>query len=416
VSERPSAASQRPLDTLRGTPVAAAVIDALSGESEKTYVVGGAVRDVLLGREPLDLDITVDGDELAVARRVAKRLGGDLRHTHQRFMTATVVVDGRSYDFARTRVERYAHPGALPEVTPAHIEEDLRRRDFTINAVALELVGEPGRLLSVDDLGDLEARRLRVLHDRSFADDPTRLLRLSRYATRLGLAVEPATARLAAAAIQGGALGTISGPRLGHELRLTAREPDPVSAFERLDRDGVLAAISEALSVDAAVAGRALALLPPDGRREPILFAAITRELAAGDVEPLLTSLGLERGEIRPALDLAGELSLLSRALRTATRPSAIAALLRGRSPTDVALIGALGAESQARRWFDELRHVKLEIDGEDVRGAGIREGPAVGAALDRALAARLDGEAVGREAELRAALASGEDPAAAAD
>src|SRR5262249_15415701 len=150
-----------------------------------------------------------------------------------------------SYDLARARRERYAHPGALPDVEPAGLPEDLQRRDFTVNAIAVSLNGpRSGELTSAPSaLEDLDARILRVLHDRSFIDDPTRLLRLSGYSSRLGFGIERETEALATDAVRGGALGTVSGARVGAELRLMAREPDPVSALASLATLGLDEAI-----------------------------------------------------------------------------------------------------------------------------------------------------------------------------
>src|ERR1700722_461760 len=210
------------LDRIRAMPGMPAVLDAV-GDAQGVYLVGGAVRDLFLGAPAPDLDLVVDGDPALVVERV----GGELR-AYDRFGTATVALDGHTYDFARSRRERYPAPGALLEV---------ERRAFTVNAIAIELGGPgAGHLRAAPAaLADLEARRLRVLHERSFIDDPTRLLRLARYAARLtGFEIEPRTAGRAEAAIAGGALGTLTGPRLGSELRLLAREPDPVSALGML--------------------------------------------------------------------------------------------------------------------------------------------------------------------------------------
>ena len=145
------------------------------------YVVGGAVRDALLGQVPRELDLVVEGDAVPVARRAAERVGGALT-VHERFGTATVLTDGFAFDLAGARRERYPRPGALPEVElGASIEEDLARRDFTVNAMAVPC----STATRTDWPGareDLEAGVLRVLHDRSFVDDPTRMLRLVRYA------------------------------------------------------------------------------------------------------------------------------------------------------------------------------------------------------------------------------------------
>ncbi len=194
------------------------------------FLVGGAVRDLLLNRQPRELDVVVarDGSPLghavaALASELASRLG-TLAGTneHERFGTAIVEWNAGQIDLATARRERYAAPGALPEVEPAPLAEDLLRRDFTVNALALALDGErPGELHAAPHaLEDLRAGRLRVLHERSFLDDPTRLWRLARYRARLGFAVEERTAELAAAAVAEGALRTVSGARLGAELRL----------------------------------------------------------------------------------------------------------------------------------------------------------------------------------------------------
>src|SRR5205807_1288735 len=193
------------------------------------------VRDLMLGTPPLDLDLVVDGELEPVAA-----LLGTPQRVHDRFETCTVVLKGFRYDLARARRESYERPGALPTVAPAGIDEDLRRRDFTVNALALGLGGpERGRLVAVPGgVEDVRDRLLRVLHDASFSDDPTRLLRLARYATRLGFAVEEHTRALATAAVSAGAPATVTGSRLGMELRLLAAEPDAVGGFVALPELG----------------------------------------------------------------------------------------------------------------------------------------------------------------------------------
>ncbi|HWC28304.1 MAG TPA: hypothetical protein VG474_17060, partial [Solirubrobacteraceae bacterium] len=174
---------------------AAAAIDGV-------HLVGGAVRDLLLGREPRELDVVVEGDVAALAARLAA--GGE-RVAHDRFATATVRAGDCVWDLAGAREEDYARPGALPEVRAAGIEQDLRRRDVTVNALALDLA--TGELRTVPHAcDDLRAGRLRVLHDESFVEDPTRLWRVARYAARLGFEPEPQTAELAARAVADGAL------------------------------------------------------------------------------------------------------------------------------------------------------------------------------------------------------------------
>ena len=211
------------------------------------YAVGGCVRDWFLGsRAPVDLDVAVEGDAIAVARAAAATLGGRLT-IHQQFGTATLTweadrgatqseAEDRRLDVATCRTETYAKPAAYPRVTPGTIEEDLFRRDFTINAMAVAL--EPGRLGVLVDpfhgVRDLRNKRLQILHARSFRDDPSRILRGIRFRHRFGLRWEPATKRALAAAMDAGALGWLNRGRLEKELTLMQHEPDPGACFREL--------------------------------------------------------------------------------------------------------------------------------------------------------------------------------------
>ncbi len=392
------------LERVHTLPAAAPLLDRL-GSADGVSLVGGAVRDLLLDGGPRDLDLVVE-IELA---EVLSRLPGPLE-LYDRFGTARVVLDGWRYDIARARGETYAHPGALPDVHPADLLEDLQRRDFTVNAAAIRLGGpDAGALVTAARASeDLEARRLRVLHDRSFIDDPTRLLRLARYAGRLGFAIEPRTDRLAAAAVRAGALQTVSGPRIGTELSLLAAEADPVLALRGLRTLGLDEAISRAWRVrDDGLGDRALSLLTlgGGGDRATLALAAALFDVPRPELARLLASLGFRATRRDLILDCAGRARPLARSLAAATLPSEIAAAVAGAAPEVVALAGALGPRDAAARWIGSLRHVTLEIGGADLVAAGIAPGPAVGRALSSALAARLDGRARGREAQLAWAL-----------
>ena len=183
----------------------------------------------------MDLDIAVEGDGRSAGRAVADRLGSELRE-YETFGTADVILPDETFHFATTRDEAYDAPGALPRVTPTSLSEDLRRRDFTVNAMAIGLTGDDvGHLYDPHGgLGDLEARVIRVLHDQSFRDDPTRLLRAVRYATRLGFTLEQETERLAREAVAAGALSTVSGARIGADLILLLWEDEVGRAVELL--------------------------------------------------------------------------------------------------------------------------------------------------------------------------------------
>ena len=374
-----------PVDLLArlGRPPAVAALD---GEGA-VYVVGGAVRDLLLGRTPHELDFVVEGDAVPVARRAAARVGGEVL-VHDRFGTATVTAPEATFDLAGARRERYERPGALPEVElGASLREDLERRDFTVNAIALHLAdGELTWLPGAEE--DLRAGRLRVLHDDSFRDDPTRLLRLARYAARLGFEPEERTDRLAAEAVAGGAVDTITGSRMGAELRLLLQEPQP-AALLALERHGLgRALLGESFTPDQAAIATAEALWPGG-------LAALAATLA-GPVD--LDRLAFPAHERDVVARAAAAPPLAD------TDDAGLWRRFRREPPEVAAVAGARGDVASARRWLDTVRHRRLAIDGNDIVAAGL-EGPAVGAALDRAMEAMLEGRADTREEQLAAAL-----------
>jgi tRNA nucleotidyltransferase (CCA-adding enzyme) len=378
------------LERMRGP-----VLDALSGESG-VHVVGGAVRDALLGRTPHELDIVVEGPAEPVARRAAARLGGDVV-LHDRFGTATVRAPGATFDVVTARTENYERPGALPDVHPgATIAEDLARRDFTVNAMAVGLDGSWTAVPGAE--ADLRAGVLRVLHDRSFADDPTRLLRMARYAARLGFEPEPHTDALAAAATT----DTVTGGRLGSELRLLLREPQP-AALLALNRHGLGARLLPGYDADAELIRRAIALTPGDARPE---LAALATTVLGQDVAPALDRLEFERHDrdlVAQASNVKGTVPFM-KVSDEGDSPLHVWRAFRALPPEAVAVAGALGPAQAARSWLEDVRHRRPAIDGHDLLAAGL-SGPAVGRGLEAAHAAMLEG--ADRDGQLAAALAS---------
>jgi tRNA nucleotidyltransferase (CCA-adding enzyme) len=390
------------LDRFAALPSAAPLLRRLEGWPEDLYLVGGAVRDLMLGDQPADLDLMAPGS----VDRLADRIGAAIVR-HDRFGTASGDLDGHHYDFARARRETYPHPGALPEVSPADVEDDLARRDFTVNAIALGVLGpRRGKLMAfAGALEDVRAARLRVLHEASFVDDPTRLLRLSRYRARLGFSVEPRTLELAEAAIVSGALGSVSGDRIGTELRLLAKEADPVGALASLRSLGLDTAIEPGFGLsDPDLVRDALALLPDDGDPATLVLGTAVAGLHPGTRGALLNRLAFSARDRDRILDAAAAPEL-ARRLGRSQAPSEIAATVGSAGPEAVALAGASGAREPAQRWLDGLRHVGLEISGSDLISAGIAPGPAIGRGLAAALGARLDDQAPDRETQLAVAL-----------
>ncbi len=373
------------VEAIAARPDGAVVVPVLRAHPE-AWFVGGVVRDALLGRQPRELDVVVEGDPAPLLAA----LGGTVENDYERFGTATVrLPDGAPVDVVRARAETYAAPGALPEVRPGTLEEDLLRRDVTVNALALRPDGQLRGALE-----DLERGVLRVLHDGSFTDDPTRLWRVARYAARLDFEVEPHTRELAAAADP----STVSGHRLGDELRLALREPDPLTVFsiavelnERLLPTGFAVARERVADT--------LRLLPPGSRTDLVTLAACVASMDAAALVAWLDALEFPAGD--RDIVAAGSRASTYTPLRAARSNSEVARAARG-APIEVV---ALAGGENARRWIDELRHVELEIDGHDLLAAGVPEGPELGQRLQHALDAKLDRGVSGRDQELAVAL-----------
>lgn len=403
---------------------------ALAAEHEQLMLIGGAVRDLMLGRAPRELDIVVPDGAADLASELASRVGalaqdGSVQRSqtavHERFHTALVSWSDGQIDIATRRSESYAEPGALPEVSAGTVEQDLHRRDFTVNAIAIEL-GGPGRgtlHAAEHGLEDLAARRLRVLHDASFLDDPTRLLRLARYRARLGFEIEPHTAELAGKALQAGAPASVSRSRLGAELRLALGESDALAALVSIERLGALGAIHPALRLDVAVAERALELSPAEAHPDVLLMASLLlgdegargASLTEAEMFALLDGLELTASARDRIIRSAVVAPSLVASMQDAGRPSGLHCTLASEPLEAIALAGALAppgsaSEHAARSWLGSLRNVRLAIGGEDLLAAGIPAGPEIGRRLAAALAAKLDGEIQGApEEELAVAL-----------
>jgi tRNA nucleotidyltransferase (CCA-adding enzyme) len=250
---------------------------------------------------------------------------------------------------------------------------------------------------------DLEGGRLRVLHDASFADDPTRLLRLVRYAARLGFTIHPRTEQLARAAFAAGAPETAGLARMGNELMLLLAE-DPDVALAGLELVGELGG-GDDLAIEPERLRAAVAALPEDGRRDLVLLAGLSRVTEDAGLRAWLTAMHLRREDAAIVIDAARDPEGLAAAMREAARPSQLVRLLRARSVEAVALAATFGAEEPARRWLGELRRVRLRVTGADLLRAGVREGPEVGRRLEAALERKLDDGLATRDEELRAAL-----------
>jgi tRNA nucleotidyltransferase (CCA-adding enzyme) len=358
---------------------------------DPVYLVGGAVRDLLLGRGRADIDLAVEGDPAVLATA----LGAEPLAAHERFGTLKVRLDGEEIDIAGARREAYPKPGALPIVTlGAPIRTDLARRDFTVNAMAVPL-GEPMELIDpYDGQADLQRGVLRVIHDGSFVDDPTRAIRAARYAARFGFGLERETEAL----IRATDLRTVTPGRRWGELRRLAEEETGVKGLELLAGWGLVQPRFGCGSGE------------PRPAKGPAGSAARTAAdpfALAWAVDALMASppwaAEADRSEAILAAALGPEAGEEALAAAHPSRPSEGVALARGHDPIELVLARAAGAT-----WLDDWlawREVRLEISGDDLTATGL-QGPAVGRALEAALTAKLDGHAPTRADELRVALA----------
>ena len=377
----------------------------------RAYLVGGLVRDLwrgatLAGR---DLDIVVEGDGPVLARRLGAVLGGSVVE-HRRFLTASVEAPafGR-IDVATARSERYESPGALPRVLPAGIADDLRRRDFTVNALAIELSsGEFGLIDPFGGRADLARRRLSVLHPLSYVEDPTRIFRAARYAARLGLSPDAATRRAQALALRLVPYSALSGQRIAAEIALILSESDAGTILLRLGRSGAFRLLDAGYRFTAA-GGRRLGAVPDalawardrgldvDGVGLVALALADSRPSAAST---LASRLGFAGGPLA-VLERAHAAALASR-LGAAPTPSARARELRGSAPVELAWLW-LTADREVRatiEWFVGLEPRVASLSGDDVVALGVPRGPAIARVLAELRDGRLDGTLSSRELE----------------
>ncbi len=370
------------------------------------YLVGGIIRDLILERSNLDIDLVVEGDAINLAKEIATLKQGEIT-LHKQFGTANLKWHTWSIDFATARTETYAKPGALPVVKPAAISADLFRRDFTINAMAAELnTGHFGRLQDpYYGRDDINHKLVRVLHDKSFTDDATRIWRAVRYEQRLGFTIEPATMQLLQRDLN--RLDTVSGDRIRHEVELVLKETLPEKALCRASELGVMKNINPALVCDDWLArkfdqARKLThdALPPS----PLYLALLAYRLTAAEVEKVISYLRLPRltsQTLRDTLALKENIEELS---IPRLAPSRICSNLHGYNHTALAanLIAtdSVTAAEHIDLYLNVLRYVKPAIKGKDLKKLGIPEGPKMKEILEKLREAKLDGQLESRREE----------------
>ena len=374
-----------------------------------TYLVGGPVRDLLLDLPVDDLDLVFQGDAIAVAERFVERTGGSLTR-HTAFGTAKVLLTAQPepfhIDFVTARAEDYPYPAALPVVRPSTIEDDLLRRDFSLNTLALRLDRSPWALLDLcNGVEDLQAGTIRILHDRSFIDDPTRIIRATRFATRLGFQIEPHTRALIIQAVAAGMIEHISPIRILHEIWLTFEEPAPDRVFGLLHVLGVLDHILPGMVWNVDLAARLAMLASLDVAREERRLLGLGLLVHATPDAARQTLLGhypLSSAEQRIGGDVERIEQLIERLAQATVRPSELDLLLRGLDQTAYRLAEQLapaGVRERLRDGREMQRTLSPLLTGDDLRVMQIPTGPLYRTLLQGLRAAQLDGEVVTRPA-----------------
>ena len=371
----------------------------------RAFLVGGSVRDALMGLQSGDLDITIESPPRDFASTIAAALDGEVLMTSQ-FSTARLSVADVEFDLVMARSETYPEPGALPVVAPGSLSDDLARRDFTVNAMAAELSPASWGEL-VDPHGgraDLSGRVIRVLHAASFRDDATRLLRAARYASRFGFDLTESS--LEQTLDSADYVKSISPDRFRNELERVFDEPHARVALAMLQEWRVLDAYLPGLELDPEPWLRFETARPRNApERRAVAFGLLA--LAAGTPSLAVSlNLGTDASRtVRDALSLGRELGAMK---PDEMRPSALVRWLDRFDPLAVtasAMFSAdVGIRARLNEYLDTLRHVRPSLDGNDLIALGVPEGPMVGRGLEALRDARLDGQVSSPEQE--AALA----------
>ncbi len=399
--------------------VAGLAASAAKESGGRIFLVGGCVRDLLLRSDSYDLDFVVEGDGIKTARRLAALLNGDAVH-HHRFGTATVAHDGLKVDVATARTESYPVPASLPVVKPGTIEDDLYRRDFTINAMAVSINdGDYGRL--IDTFGgrdDLKEGKIRVLHKESFLDDPTRILRAVRFEQRYGFRIEPETLALLRKSAGSGMLASVHPHRLRDELLLMLKEEFPCRQLRRLERTAGLDFLHPRISLGRkgcvlfrrvpGMAGWFSSRLPH--RRKPDIWVVnlmiLLDALTAAQAVEFCRRFGLRRGDEKRALSVkqlgaAG----LKRLNSARARPSEIYSILEPLSYESILFLGVKYGDRQLRKNIEDFlclyNGMPIHINGRDIRQLGCGPGPLYQRIFSAVLEARLDGKVHSKQDEL---------------
>ena len=365
------------------------VREVATDENCRPFLVGGPVRDLLLGRSAFDLDFTLEENSSTFARALAKRISGRVKSFPQ-FLTYKITADQMpEIDIATARKEKYRKPGALPSVAPGHLRDDLLRRDFSINAMALDVTDETLHDPS-NGARDLNDRLVRVLHDESFVDDPTRIYRAIRLACRLGLSIEPHTTALMRKALESGAMDSITRERIWHEIFLAMDEADAAAILSSLAREGALDALFGRRSVDEPMLEAVQKLVAENPELDR--YVLYTGALLRGDASPIeLEGSGFSQKRARNVVQIANESGRFVDALKESRSERQRLRVLRHASQELLSLLMATQPDDERHlARFREFRSFTIPLRGNELQ---LPPGPHISRALERTREAVFTGE-----------------------
>ena len=400
------------------------IISLAAQVSKKTnmpaYLVGGFLRDLILGVKNFDLDIAVEGSGIIFAQMLAKKLKSGLK-THERFGTATLILDGLlKVDIATTRKEKYPSCACLPIVSYGLLKDDLIRRDFTINAMAVSIV-EGGDQKLIDPFGgkvDLLAGRIRILHDLSFRDDPTRIFRAIRFQQRFNFKVEPKTLLILRDAVKNGLLNKLSPHRMRDELILMFKERDPLKQIKRLNNLCALSFISKKLKT-----GKSTYDLFSQIGKEILWFTenfpaykqldtwliyltALFVPLTLGEIKKITFSLGLRKEQVKSIISYCQASHELTQSLsKKGVLPARIFFMLKPLSYETIILLKSASGNKYLKKYitdfFGTYNGMRLYVCGNDLVSLGVLPGPRYQKIFTKVLEAKLNGKVKDRRGEL---------------
>jgi tRNA nucleotidyltransferase (CCA-adding enzyme) len=370
------------------------------------YLVGGTVRDVLLNRPNVDIDLVVEGDAIALTRSLVKALGGKSK-THPRFGTANLSLDSQNIDLVTARSETYEKPGALPVIKPGTLESDLTRRDFTINSMAASInTADFGEMIDYHGgLDDLKSGLIRVLHPKSFTDDATRILRAVRYEQRLGFKIEPDTEGWLVRDLP--MIDTISGDRIRHEIELMFKESFPTKALKRADELGVLKPLSPSLDVNEWLKNK-LDKVHEQGTNGKLTssIALLTYNLSEEEARGFLKRLSISGKTAQTIIEVHRIKKELKEVSAVNTPLSYIYRIFENFPLEAIEIVISAEETSVAtthlQLYLDKLSKTQPILDGEDLKKMGITTGRKIGNILKHLKNAKLDNKVQTRSDEER--------------